>query len=548
MQFPIPDQTAILLSREFYSALGDNTPVDAAVSEARKIIRAEVGADSFDWGIPVLFMRAPDGVLLHVTPPPRPKGEAMFSRQTWAAIIAGIVLLLGLLGGIAFGVLRQAGIIPTPEPTLVAAPAAENEYLVLVADFYSKGGQKYDVINRLAPDIQAALEGNQIPSSRVVAVPDAPRTRQEVLRLAKRYNASIVVWGWYDDVGFEANVEVIASPFLASLGGEARPTELPSKNLGEVDAAPETLRTYLRKELSSQVNFLVLYTVGHAQYSNGWDTLRKTDRYEDAKVQLKSALSLFQSAQRQIADLPEQDHSGLTSEVFYTSIGTSYLLLAYLSAPEGSLELSIENFQRALAIKADHAEALYLLGVAFVLQGKQEDAKPVFEHAIAADRSNDRWIAFRANIYLGYLYNDEKDLPKAEWYWHQAYELKPDDVTILLNLGYLEILLDKYDEAIQLTEKALKLSDDEKLTDEMPLTCNLGLIYLASSKSDQAAKAYDQVLAFAPKMTPDDAAFYLGQCLTDLNDLSTRKPELASVAKPFIEKLGAALKNYEPAP
>jgi len=62
MQFPIPDQTAITFARTFYSALADSFPVDAAVSEGRKAIYAG-NPDRRNWGIPVLFMRSPDGVL-----------------------------------------------------------------------------------------------------------------------------------------------------------------------------------------------------------------------------------------------------------------------------------------------------------------------------------------------------------------------------------------------------------------------------------------------------------------------------------------------------
>lgn len=62
MQFRIPDRTAIIFSRTFYGALADGFPVDAAVAESRKAIYAEFPTRR-DWGIPVFFMRSPDGVL-----------------------------------------------------------------------------------------------------------------------------------------------------------------------------------------------------------------------------------------------------------------------------------------------------------------------------------------------------------------------------------------------------------------------------------------------------------------------------------------------------
>ncbi len=370
MQFPIPDQTAILLSHEFYSALADNAPVDAAMSEARKLIRAQVGSDSFDWGIPVLFMRSPDGMLLHVTPPPKPKAETLFSAKGWAAIIAGVIVLLGLIGSIAFGVLRQAGVIPTPEPTLVGLPAGEDEFLVLVADFYPKeGAQKYEIINRLAPEIISALQINQLTFARVLTVPDQPRDREEVLRLAKRYNASVVVWGWYDPLGFEASVEIIESPILIAMRNSGLVSVQTSKSLGEVDSAPETLRAYLRSGLSSRVNYLVLYTVGRAQYAAGYSA-QMLDKFDQAAKDYLLALNLFSSALEQIKDLPEGDRARLASEVFYSSIGSCYYSLYYIKSPAGDLHLAEENLKKAIEINPSFAEPLYRLGSVYLRQKK----------------------------------------------------------------------------------------------------------------------------------------------------------------------------------
>ncbi len=62
MQYPITDQAAVEFTRGFYESLADGLPVDAAVAEARKAMSIAV-TDSVEWGTPVLFMRASDGVL-----------------------------------------------------------------------------------------------------------------------------------------------------------------------------------------------------------------------------------------------------------------------------------------------------------------------------------------------------------------------------------------------------------------------------------------------------------------------------------------------------
>lgn len=68
MQFPIPDTTALIFAREFYRCLALGYPVDAAMAETRKGIFLEVGNNLPDWGIPVLFLRSPDGELFTLTP------------------------------------------------------------------------------------------------------------------------------------------------------------------------------------------------------------------------------------------------------------------------------------------------------------------------------------------------------------------------------------------------------------------------------------------------------------------------------------------------
>lgn len=64
MQFEISDQAAITLAHEFYAALVDNYPVDAALAEARKAIFAQ--DNIIEWGTPVLYMRTQDGKVFDV--------------------------------------------------------------------------------------------------------------------------------------------------------------------------------------------------------------------------------------------------------------------------------------------------------------------------------------------------------------------------------------------------------------------------------------------------------------------------------------------------
>ena len=61
MQFEVSDMAAITLATEFYGALADGYPIEAAMAEARKAI-FNAGNDT-EWATPVLYLRATDGRL-----------------------------------------------------------------------------------------------------------------------------------------------------------------------------------------------------------------------------------------------------------------------------------------------------------------------------------------------------------------------------------------------------------------------------------------------------------------------------------------------------
>ena len=62
MQYEITDAAAVEFARTFYESLADGLPTETAVSDARKSITFS-RQNSLEWGTPVIFTHAPDGVL-----------------------------------------------------------------------------------------------------------------------------------------------------------------------------------------------------------------------------------------------------------------------------------------------------------------------------------------------------------------------------------------------------------------------------------------------------------------------------------------------------
>lgn len=59
-QYSIPDRVATVFAEDLYTFLADGDPLDLAITRARRFASTE--SEVF-WAIPVLFMRAPDGVI-----------------------------------------------------------------------------------------------------------------------------------------------------------------------------------------------------------------------------------------------------------------------------------------------------------------------------------------------------------------------------------------------------------------------------------------------------------------------------------------------------
>ena len=78
MQYTILDANALAFSRRFYRALAAGQPIDAAVTDGRLAIFNRSPDDERDWGVPVLYLRAADGVLFPPPNGPTPPGPPAF--------------------------------------------------------------------------------------------------------------------------------------------------------------------------------------------------------------------------------------------------------------------------------------------------------------------------------------------------------------------------------------------------------------------------------------------------------------------------------------
>jgi outer membrane protein assembly factor BamB len=109
MQYEITDRAAIEFTRAFYEAIADGQPVDGAVSEARIAVSLALES-TLEWGVPVLYMHAPDGCIFSVEPGVVPtNGKAITPPRTpflenlrrWATEHVRLLTVVGAAVGAA---------------------------------------------------------------------------------------------------------------------------------------------------------------------------------------------------------------------------------------------------------------------------------------------------------------------------------------------------------------------------------------------------------------------------------------------------------------
>jgi len=145
MQFEITDEAAIKFSKEFYKAIADYYPVDAALAEARKEISRS--RKRVEWGTPALYMRPSDGAIFapQDSPPnppwhdPLPDPEPNYDpnqvayRQIIKALTAGrLVPFLGARANLGD---RIGGALDNP------FPPSDDELALRLAGVYHPPGE-----------------------------------------------------------------------------------------------------------------------------------------------------------------------------------------------------------------------------------------------------------------------------------------------------------------------------------------------------------------------------------------------------------------------
>jgi len=171
----------------------------------------------------------------------------------------------------------------------------------------------------------------------------------------------------------------------------------------------------------------------------------------------------------------------------YNNLGAAY-------QAKGQFDMAIEQYQAALRLKPDNADAHYNLGAAYQAKGQFDMAIEQYQAALRLKPDN-----AEAHNNLGAAYQARGQFDMAIEQYQAALKLKPDYSGAHNNLGAAYQAKGQFDMAIEQYQAALRLKPDNAGAHN-----NLGAAYQAKGQFDMAIEQYQAAL----RLKPDYAEAY----------------------------------------
>jgi tetratricopeptide (TPR) repeat protein len=178
-----------------------------------------------------------------------------------------------------------------------------------------------------------------------------------------------------------------------------------------------------------------------------------------------------------------------------------YHVLGLLEADSENYAQAIENYQKAIQLNPEYADAYYNLGNALYRQGQLEQAIENYQKAI---QLNPEYADAYYN--LGIALSDHGQLAQAIENYQKAIQLDPGKVLAYNNLGNALCKQGQLKRAIQNYQKAIQLNPEYALA-----YYNLGIALSDHGQLAQAIENYQKAIQLNPEYA--DAYYNLGNAL-----------------------------------
>jgi len=166
-------------------------------------------------------------------------------------------------------------------------------------------------------------------------------------------------------------------------------------------------------------------------------------------------------------------------------------LLGQVTAWQRKFEISVDYFQKLLAIYPDNAEAVKGLANTYKWMRKTKEGIQLYSTILEKDPNN-----LEAILGIGILYSHEGNHKDAIKYLERARDLAPDRQDIRAMLGTLYSWTARLDDSITELRKSIALSRGD-----ISSYITLGRVYSWQKNTEESIKLYNQALEIDPENT-----------------------------------------------
>jgi TolB-like protein/class 3 adenylate cyclase/Tfp pilus assembly protein PilF len=240
--------------------------------------------------------------------------------------------------------------------------------------------------------------------------------------------------------------------------------------------------------------------------SHLWSETYDRDLEGIFKLQDEIAGAVVKELKLKLLEVPSSSASSTNIEVHNLILQGNYF---YDKLDRENVAKALEFYLKALAIDSLDAHVWVALAKTYSRQGWQNyiDQRQGYEKARAAAT---KAITLDKNLAEGYLHlggvkmYSDFDWKGSDAEFQKAYILEPGNASVLINMGVLAQISGKWDEAIQLTKKALRLDPLKPI-----FYSDLGAYFTYTNRYREAIVSYKKVLELNPQF--QRAHMYLGR-------------------------------------
>lgn len=336
------------------------------------------------------------------------------------SIVWGIIGIVTTLGGLLTFFLVdiediRASLLPAT-PTPVAPTPDPDDIVVLVPDFAGAKGSA--AADRVYAALQTRVEISDLddlyPARRSGV---APVNAEQADREGEQSGATLVLWGWADDISIELHYRVMRNQNRLRVQPEISPV---------LSANPEDLNMYVAQNAPREMDYLMLVTAAQIRYAE--------EKYQEAADLYSLALDI---------DLgPRADGFQLPRVYLFRGLARYYT---------GDFEGAHADFDMALGLDESLSAAYEGRGSVRYTWGRFDEALDDFDAALALTPQSVSALNSRAYT----LATMNRDLDRALADIEQALRMMPGNPSYVDTRGYVHYQMGDLDAALADFQHAL---------------------------------------------------------------------------------------------